>query len=656
MKKTFFAAMMLLIAMTVSATNWTETCGTEVTQEGTFWPYSNAFQGYDHYGECTYDGWNTTVRYLARYADYGPHIYMAKSKDCRFSIDGIPGGENATLSFDIVCYSSSQTAGTYENLNLIGLKVNESSVELESKQISSSAFTTVSVAVSLPNASNKIEWTKASSVEPEVRLDNFKVTYGPVVQQYTLTISAGVGGTVNSSVNGTYDEGTTVTITATPNTDYSFVQWSDGNQNASRDVTMNSDITLKAEFKPNFYNVSDLLKIYNDLNLAVGGKSEASYTARGYVTYWKSGYPTNQNGDFYVDDYADGSTSRLECFRLKGKETSDQRKLEKGEYVEFTGKLQNYNGRAEVFDGTFHVLSETPQTGDESDCLTEFEGMKGPQILAALHDKIKDPDTVSYYYLRADKTGIDYRADGTVWDMYSPCSFNRSDYCATVEYTEYCQCYNREHMVPQSWWANDNSQRMRTDLHNVIPADALTNEQRSNNPYGEVTGTPSWSNEAGSKLGSGTYNTTVFEPSDEYKGDIARVYFYMVTCYNDKNFTQHWKGRKVFTFTNDQAGLTPDAQSLFLRWHRNDPVSDKERNRNNGIEKKQHNRNPFVDAPELVEYIWGTKSGKTYQCTATAIENTEAAAPRATKRIENGVLVLEMPDGTKYNATGLRIR
>ena len=197
---------------------------------------------------------------------------------------------------------------------------------------------------------------------------------------------------------------------------------------------------------------------------------------------------------------------------------------------------------------------------------------------------------------------------------------------------------------------------MRTDLHHVIPADGFTNEKRSNNPYGEVTGTPDWTNTVGSKLGKGTYNTTVFEPNDEYKGDIARAYFYMLTCYSDKDFTQHWKGQKVFTFTNGKAGLTSEAQSLFLKWHRNDPVSDKEIKRNNGIEALQHNRNPFIDMPELIEYIWGKNSAKVYTCSTTAIESIEEAMPRATKLIENGALYIVLPDGTRYTTTGARVR
>jgi len=401
--------------------------------------------------------------------------------------------------------------------------------------------------------------------------------------------------------------------------------------------------------------VADIISIYNSLGLANGATSTDTYTGRGYVTYWKNGYPDWQNGDFFVDDYPDGSTSLLQCFRLTAPNTDDQRKLEVGEYVEFTGQLKNY-GHAEVVNGTFRVLEAPHEDTGEETCYPQFEGMTGAQILATLHEQIKDPDTLEYYYLRADKTGVDYRADYTVWDMYTNCSFQGNSYCAGVIENPYeCQCYNREHMLPQSWWGNVNTKRMRTDLHHVIPTDAATNTQRSNNPYGEVSGTPTWSNAAGSKSGYGTYNTTVFEPADEYKGDIARVYFYMLTCYSDEDFTVNWKGQKVFTYTNGQAGLTAAAKALFLKWHRNDPVSEKEINRNNGVERKQHNRNPYVDMPELIEYIWGKKSSKTYTCAGPA-EGIEETGVKATgkKMLIDGQLIIELEDGTRYNVLGIR--
>ena len=157
---------------------------------------------------------------------------------------------------------------------------------------------------------------------------------------------------------------------------------------------------------------------------------------------------------------------------------------------------------------------------------------------------------------------------------------------------------------------------MYTDLHHVIPTDYNANTKRSAWVYDEVS-SATWTNSFGSKLGtSKTWgpNETAFEPVNEYKGDIARTYFYMLTCYLDKNFKQGGKGYRYFTYSNSTAGFTAPALSLLLKWHRQDPVSEREITRNEKVAKKQGNRNPFVDDPNLAEYIWGTMKGKGYEC------------------------------------------
>ena len=307
-------------------------------------------------------------------------------------------------------------------------------------------------------------------------------TFRVLPNTYSLTVLAGKGGSVNSEVNGDYTKGTQVTIKATADENFTFLQWSDGNTNATRTITITEDLVLRAEFKGNYNYVEDIIAIYNGLNLASGETSTASYTGRGYVTRTFAGYPSKPYATFYVDDTYQGKTT-LYCYQLTAAVEADQRAITTNDYVEFTGKLMNNGGKARVVEGTFRVM-EAPKEEEEEDtgCLQELQGLKGVQILEALHEQIKDPDTVTYRDLRADITGIDYRADGYVWDMYSPCDFGPKGYCTTVESPEECSCYNREHMVPQSWWGNNNSKRMRTDLHHVIPADGFTNEKRSNNP------------------------------------------------------------------------------------------------------------------------------------------------------------------------------
>lgn len=108
----------------------------------------------------------------------------------------------------------------------------------------------------------------------------------------------------------------------------------------------------------NFYTVSEIMSIYNGLNLADGATTTETYTVRGYVTRWKSGYPNYQNADFFIDDNenGNGSTSLFECFRLTASVDADKRELSKGDYVEATGKLKRYGNQAELVSGTFRVL------------------------------------------------------------------------------------------------------------------------------------------------------------------------------------------------------------------------------------------------------------------------------------------------------------
>ena len=158
-------------------------------------------------------------------------------------------------------------------------------------------------------------------------------------------------------------------------------------------------------FADSFYTVSELMNIYNNLGLEDGTTSSDSYTVRGYVTKWKSGYPDWQNGDFFIDDNANGSTSLLECFRLTAPNTDDQRTLINGDYVEVTAFLKNYGGRAELVNGTYSVLVVTePPVNLGNKTIAEFLSLKNTKdtcILTGVVDNIvmdtSDPTLYNVY-------------------------------------------------------------------------------------------------------------------------------------------------------------------------------------------------------------------------------------------------------------------
>ena len=224
------------------------------------------------------------------------------------------------------------------------------------------------------------------------------------------------------------------------------------------------------------------------------------------------------------------------------------------------------------------------------------------ELKTSLSKLISKHTTLSYNSIWDCYEYTDLREDGTIWDMYSNVKYTfRNDQCGN--YSSEGDCYNREHSIPQSWFGR--SSPMVTDLVHLVPTDGYVNNRRGNYPFGEVS-SPTYTSGNGSKLGNSSlssYNGTVFEPIDEYKGDFARIYMYFVTCYQDKDLFEG-QGPSTFRKVGSYATFTDYAKELFLSWNELDPISEKEINRNNGIERCQGNRNPFVDIPELAEMIF----------------------------------------------------
>ena len=202
----------------------------------------------------------------------------------------------------------------------------------------------------------------------------------------------------------------------------------------------------------------------------------------------------------------------------------------------------------------------------------------------------------------------DTKEDGSIWDMYS----NRVHFMAPDMYGALSiPDLEIEHCFPKSWWggkANENENDAFRDLHHLNPANARANNNKGHNPPGYVkTKEDKKSNEIFIMGKNDEYGDfSVFEPCDEYKGDFARAYFYVVTAY--ENFV--WQEVAKDYLDNDSwQEFQPWMQKVLVEWHNLDPVSEKEIVRNNIVSDIQHNRNPFIDYPELVDYIWGDKVG-----------------------------------------------
>lgn len=209
----------------------------------------------------------------------------------------------------------------------------------------------------------------------------------------------------------------------------------------------------------------------------------------------------------------------------------------------------------------------------------------------------------------------DMHPDGVIWDMYSNCV----RYFPSKLGESGCSL-NIEHCLPKSWWGGTVNEAYK-DLFNLNPSDQRANSQKSNYAPGHV--------QKGDKFDNGSfrmdskaksqYNYICWEPAEEYRGDFARTYFFMATAYE----YLEWTAYPDYISHSSYLMFSETIQQVLLDWHRADPVSAKEICRADRISDIQHNRNPFIDYPELVEYIWGNKKGQAVnlaalQCTYKA--------------------------------------
>ncbi len=272
-------------------------------------------------------------------------------------------------------------------------------------------------------------------------------------------------------------------------------------------------------------------------------------------------------------------------------------------------------------------------------------------------------------YIKTDS----YPADsvgkaGMVWDMYSECGYEHNQRkCGS--YSSECDCYNREHSIPKSWFGGSTS-GIGCDIFHVVPTDGKVNGMRSAYVYGEVKGNPEYTSYSGHKKGTGAaiINArkticaeagsttpcsagTVFEPVDQYKGDFARGYMGVMASWN-KDMTKA-EGSNFFQSSYSAStnyGLTAYGVALLMKWHREDPVSQKEIDRNNGIQETQGNRNPFIDYPYLAEYIWGEHAGETVDMSLLMSSSDIDFVPGVSDGRRGGD-VPPLPGETKYGVT-----
>ena len=262
-----------------------------------------------------------------------------------------------------------------------------------------------------------------------------------------------------------------------------------------------------------------------------------------------------------------------------------------------------------------------------------IEGLKKAELKTALHKIIQPVQVLKYGgkgvgYTWSGFVITDSLPEGNVLDRYSfvQRSFNGLNAVDGM---------NIEHSFANSWWGHTVNNAY-CDLFNLFPSDGVANGRKSNNPIGEVTEFPLFDNGV-IKVGRSTsYKEdsliTVWEPGDNWKGDFARTYFYMATCYED--YIDQWQTKEGLLMIEKSTypTLKPWVLKLLLEWDKNDPVDEIEKTRNERVFSIQGNRNPFVDYPELSAYVWGDSTTYAFYI------NPQAETPDLFIPLENDTL------------------
>lgn len=224
-----------------------------------------------------------------------------------------------------------------------------------------------------------------------------------------------------------------------------------------------------------------------------------------------------------------------------------------------------------------------------------FNGKKGQALLSAVAETARPQAVI-------DKTKLNF----TFRDEFTGMEIAVSAGRLPGGYSWGC-------MVPSEWWSNSPDvygSRVSDDLYNLLPVTEETARHRKDLTPGYVTvatfANGLWSAGQGVIYG---VETDLYSPPVALRGELARAFFYMSAVYHVNLWTP--RGYMMMT-TKAYPGLTEYAVPLLLGWHRDYPPTAQEVAKNEFGEREQGNRNPFVDYPDLVEYIWGSKKDDSF--------------------------------------------
>lgn len=379
----------------------------------------------------------------------------------------------------------------------------------------------------------------------------------PVVNQFIVIFDSVGGSSVQKQI---VDKGNTITKPTDPTKDgYTFEGWYWNNELFVFTMIIDRDMTLTAHW-------SKLELQYTVEFDTAGGNAIANQVVKHGdkivepIQPIKEGYTFD--GWFLNDKLYDFSQPVLSNLKLIAKWT---KKVEVGE---LTGYYEAMNGHLDsTFKNTLHTL------------LKETHNKKlsySPETWTALKELDEDPNNsdniICIYTGRSiPKANQDTGSSGNnIW--------------------------NREHSWPNSHGFGSKDYAAYTDIHHLFASEKNINATRGNKDFNVVTNGNSDS--YGNK-----WNNTFFEPRDEVKGDLARAMFYLVVRYDDPQELDLELSESVTSSSSNKTGQL-GILSVLLEWHKLDPVSEKELERNEKAYKIQGNRNPFIDYPDWVSLLY----------------------------------------------------
>lgn len=480
----------------------------------------------------------------------------------------------------------------------------------------------------------------------------------PTATCYSISFNSGAGTCTTTSWSQTSTERKITLPSAVCSfAGWSFAGWSTEQISTTTEVPFlleagseyqpTSDCTLYAVYcateNGDRQRISTLnVQEYASANSWVEATVYSGFTING-VTYSQEGggdngkyYPSNHSWRFYS-----GGTVKIKAPSNIVSVTSDPNKsfaisgcdasCRIGDKTSFTSIEVVYGAGISTYDSNPTSDASNGNSGNDDDRpdptfgtyysshASSLDGKNGQSLELALSAVIYPHTKRSYDNLWTDFKTTDVVPNTTeqVYDMYSDNIY----YYSTADHNT---DFNREHSVPNSWWGGESGNATAyTDLHHLVPSDVKSNGKKSNYPLGCGHGLQNaqqssvenseailWSFASTGADSYGGGSGYVWEPEDQYKGDFARMYLYVVCAY-EGNIT--WQTDYMFVSdANNHTTIKPWAKELLLQWHRQDPVSTKERARNNAVYSIQYNRNPFIDYPELVEYIWGEKTAQPF--------------------------------------------